>query len=79
VNAGFFAFRSEIFDYIEPGDELVEAPFRRLIEQGRLHSFRYDGFWAPMDTLKDVQNLEAQWEAGDPPWAVWSRPHESVR
>jgi glucose-1-phosphate cytidylyltransferase len=79
INGGYFMFRRQIFEYIEPGDELVEAPFRRLIEQGRLHSFRYDGFWAPMDTLKDVQNLEAQWEAGDPPWAVWSRPHESVR
>ena len=76
INGGYFMFRPEIFDHIQPGDELVEAPFRRLIELGRLHAFRYDGFWAPMDTLKDVQNLESQWEAGDPPWALWSRTRE---
>jgi len=79
INGGYFMFRPEIFDYIEPGDELVEAPFRRLIEMGRLQAFRYEGFWAPMDTLKDVQNLESQWEAGDPAWAVWSRPTEPAR
>ena len=79
INGGYFMFRPEIFDHIQPGDELVEAPFRRLIELGRLHAFRYDGFWAPMDTLKDVQNLESQWEAGDPPWALWSRTREPAR
>ena len=79
INGGYFMFRPEIFDHIQPGDELVEEPFRRLIERGQLHAFRYDGFWAPMDTLKDVQNLESQWEAGDPPWALWSRTREAAR
>jgi glucose-1-phosphate cytidylyltransferase len=71
INGGYFLFRREIFDYIGPGEELVETPFRRLIDQGQLITYRYDGFWAPMDTLKDVQNLEAQWETGSPPWALW--------
>lgn len=76
INGGYFMFRPEIFDRIQPGEELVEAPFRRLIEAGLLGAVRYDGFWAPMDTLKDVQNLEAQWESGDPPWALWARRPE---
>jgi glucose-1-phosphate cytidylyltransferase len=71
INGGYFLFRQEIFDYIQPGEELVEAPFRRLIEIDKLLAFRYQGFWAPMDTLKDVQNLETMYEAGRPPWAVW--------
>ena len=73
VNGGFFVLRSEIFDYLEPGDELVEQPFRRLIEVERLLGYRYDGFWAPMDTLKDRQNLNAMFESGERPWAVWEK------
>ena len=57
---------------MEEGDEeLVVEPFRRLIEKDQLIAHRYDGFWAPMDTLKDRQMLEAYVEAGRPPWAVW--------
>ncbi|MFL5755229.1 MAG: glucose-1-phosphate cytidylyltransferase [Chloroflexota bacterium] len=71
INGGFFVLRREIFDYIGPGEELVDAPFRRLIAEGQLLAFRHDGFWAPMDTLRDVQRLEAAVEEGRPPWAVW--------
>jgi glucose-1-phosphate cytidylyltransferase len=73
INGGFFAFGREIFDHLRPGEELVEAPFRRLIELDRLHAYRYDGFWAPMDTLKDQQRLEALYLRGNPPWAIWER------
>ena len=68
-------FRREIFDYIQPGEELVEEPFPRLIAEDQLIAYRYDGFWAPMDTLKDLQNLEAGYEQGYLPWAVW-QPQE---
>jgi glucose-1-phosphate cytidylyltransferase len=71
INGGYFIFRREIFDYIGEGEELVEEPFRRLIAEDRLMAFRYDGFWAPMDTLKDKQDLDDLYERGDPPWAVW--------
>ena len=73
INGGFFIFRREIFDYLRPGEELVEAPFARLIAENQLISYRYDGFWAPMDTLKDVQTLEAHYESGRAPWALWQR------
>ena len=71
INGGYFIFRREIFDYIEPGDELVEAPFQRLIEERQLLAYRYDGFWEPMDTLKEMQHLEALHQAGSAPWARW--------
>jgi glucose-1-phosphate cytidylyltransferase len=72
LNGGFFIFRREIFDYIYPGDELVEEPFKRLIGERRLMTFRYGGFWAPMDTIKDQQTLEDMFNSGQPPWALWA-------
>jgi glucose-1-phosphate cytidylyltransferase len=71
INGGNFIFRREIFDYIEPGEDLVNEPFHRLIEKRGLIGYRYDGFWAPMDTLQDKQDLELLSEEGDPPWAIW--------
>jgi glucose-1-phosphate cytidylyltransferase len=71
INGGYFIFRREIFDYLRPGEELVEEPFGRLIDARQLIAYPYDGFWAPMDTLKDYQTLEAMAERGRPPWAVW--------
>ena len=68
INGGFFVFRREIFDDISPGEELVDEPFARLIERGELLAYRYDGFWEPMDTLKDKQRLDALRESGKPPW-----------
>jgi len=71
INGGHFIFRRSIFDYIRPGEDLVNEPFQRLIERGQLIGYRHDGFWAPMDTLQDKQDLEKIVEDGDPPWAVW--------
>ncbi|HET7026186.1 MAG TPA: sugar phosphate nucleotidyltransferase [Candidatus Limnocylindrales bacterium] len=71
INGGYFILRREIFDYIRPGEDLVNEPFNRLIAENALIGYRYDGFWAPMDTLKDKQELEALYESGKPPWAVW--------
>jgi glucose-1-phosphate cytidylyltransferase len=71
INGGFFVFRGDIFDVMEPGEELVHEPFQRLIERGDLLAHRYEGFWAPMDTLKDRQTLELLTESGNRPWAVW--------
>jgi glucose-1-phosphate cytidylyltransferase len=73
INGGFFVLRSEIFDYITPGEELVHEPFQRLIAANRLLAHKYEGFWAPMDTLKDRQNLQMLAESGAAPWAVWER------
>jgi glucose-1-phosphate cytidylyltransferase len=79
VNAGFFVFRKEIFDYIRPGEELVLEPFRRLVDAGQLLAYEYDGFWMAVDTAKDKRRLDALYERGDPPWQVWKNGnHRSV-
>jgi glucose-1-phosphate cytidylyltransferase len=70
INGGFFIFRKEIFDYMCEGDELVEAPFQRLIEADELMAFRHEGFWRPMDTLKDKEVLEDLVEKGTMPWLL---------
>jgi len=69
INGGYFVFRREIFDYLQPGEDLVDQAFGRLIAENKLTAYPYEGFWAPMDTLKDKQTLESLLELGDPPWA----------
>jgi glucose-1-phosphate cytidylyltransferase len=73
VNGGFFVLRREIFDWMRPGEELVQEPFQRLAEAGKLLSYEYDGFWACMDTFKDKQLLEDFYTRGQVPWEVWKR------
>ncbi len=68
INGGFFIFRKQIFDYMREGEELVEAPFQRLIEADQLLAYRHEGFWRPMDTLKDKQILEDLVDQGSFPW-----------
>lgn len=71
INGGYFILRQEIFDYLEDGDELVVQPFQRLIRRAQLITYPHDGFWAPMDTLRERQALSALAEGARPPWAVW--------
>lgn len=73
VNGGFFVLRKEIFDVLGQGEELVYEPFQRLIAKGKLHSYRYDGFWQCMDTFKDKQRLDELMERDAAPWQVWKR------
>jgi glucose-1-phosphate cytidylyltransferase len=68
INGGFMVFRRDVFDYINPGEELVEEPFSRMIEQEELLAYRYDGFWEPMDTIKDKQRLDALAASSQAPW-----------
>ncbi len=79
INAGYFVFRREIFDYIQPGEDLVEEPFARLIAERKLIAYPYDGFWAPMDTLKEKANLDALLESGRAPWARWERQNGTTK
>ena len=73
INAGFFALRREIFDVMNPDEELVLEPFERLIEQRKLIAVPYDGFWQNMDTFKDKIQLDEIMAAGNPPWQLWTR------
>ncbi len=71
INGGFFALRQSIFDYMQPGEELVEQPFSRLIEQDLLGAYRHDGFWQPMDTFKDKISFDRMEAKGVCPWMLW--------
>lgn len=73
VNAGFFALRTEVFDSMRPGEELVIEPFNRLIAARELIAVPYDGFWQNMDTFKDKVQLDEIAASGNPPWQVWDR------
>jgi glucose-1-phosphate cytidylyltransferase len=68
INGGFMVYRRNVFDFINPGEELVVEPFRRMIEAGELLAYRYEGFWEPMDTIKDKQRLDSLAESGTAPW-----------
>lgn len=73
INGGYMLLRREIFDHIEPGDELVEAPFQRLIKQRQLYCHRHMGFWKAMDTYKDKLSFDEAYESGHRPWELWNR------
>ena len=73
LNGGYFVLRSEIFDYIEQGDELVERPFQRLTEKRLLAVYRHTGFWRAMDTLKDKITFDRMEAQGNCPWMMWKR------
>jgi glucose-1-phosphate cytidylyltransferase len=71
VNGGFFVLKQAIFKHLGPREELVNEPFRRLIKDKKLMSYRYDGFWVSMDTFKDKQYLDDLYASGEAPWEVW--------
>jgi len=71
INGGYFVFHRDIFDYVRAGEDLVAEPFGRLVQERQLLAFQHEGFWAPMDTLKDHQVLQSMYETGCRPWAVW--------
>jgi glucose-1-phosphate cytidylyltransferase len=71
INGGFFVFHQKIFDYIHEGDDLPDT-LGRLIEERQLLAYEYEGFWAPMDTLKDRERLEALVQGGGSVWQVWA-------
>lgn len=71
INGGYFVLRPGIFEVLKEGEDLVEMPFRRLIEAGQLMAYRHDGFWACMDTFREKQVLEDLYSGGNAPWMVW--------
>jgi glucose-1-phosphate cytidylyltransferase len=73
INGGFFCLRSGIFDVLHEGEELVEQPFQRLIQQRRLWTHRHPGFWAAMDTFKDKITFDRMEASGNCPWKLWKR------
>jgi glucose-1-phosphate cytidylyltransferase len=71
INGGFFVFKKDIFNYLQEGEELVQEPFYRLIQENQLITYRNQGFWACVDTLKEKKMFDEMYARGDTPWAVW--------
>ncbi len=72
INGGFFVLEPKVLDYIDADETLWERdPLERLASEGELHAFRHEGFWQPMDTLRDLRLLESLWAGGAPPWKKW--------
>ncbi|GAA1920070.1 glucose-1-phosphate cytidylyltransferase [Nocardioides lentus] len=77
INGGYFVFRQSIFDYLGEGEDLVMHACVRAAAEGRIRAVEYDGFWAPMDTLKERSALEEQYRHGVSPWTLW-RPRSTT-
>jgi len=71
VNGGYFIFKSDIFDHLGEGEDLVFEPYHRLIEKQELFAYRHEGFWAAMDTFKDREILSQMYELDKAPWELW--------
>lgn len=72
INGGFFVLEPQVFNYIE-GDETIweRTPMEKLAREGQLAGYRHNGFWHPMDTLRDKNVLNDLWLKGEAPWKVW--------
>lgn len=73
INGGFFVVEPDVRRYIPDGDSTVweREPLEGLARDHELAAFQHEGFWHPMDTLRDVRLLEHLWQSGNPPWKVW--------
>lgn len=72
INGGFFVLAPRVLSYLQDDTTVWEQePLRRLAAEGELMAYRHLGFWQPMDTLRDQQQLAALWEAGQAPWKTW--------
>ena len=72
INGGFFVMNQRFFDYIHPGEDIMNEPAQRMVAAGDLGCYDYKGFWACMDTFKEKRLLEDIHRAGAAPWEVWT-------
>jgi glucose-1-phosphate cytidylyltransferase len=72
INGGFFVLQPEVFDYIENDDTVFErGPMEELAKYNELIAYKHDGFWQPMDTMRDKEYLEELWQRNKAPWKLW--------
>ena len=72
INGGFFVFEPEIFDYLHDDSTVLErTPLETLAKEQKLTAFKHNGFWYPMDTLRDKKHLETLWASEKAPWKIW--------
>jgi len=74
INGGFFVCEPKIFDYITEGDATIfeRSPMEKLAKDHQMCAYKHNGFWMPMDTLRDKNELEAKWNSNKAPWKIWN-------
>ncbi len=72
INGGFFVMSPEVLNYID-GDSTTweKEPMEKLALEGEFKAFKHNGFWQPMDTLRDKNYLEQLWDSNNAPWKIW--------
>ena len=72
INGGFFVLKPDVIDLID-GDHSSweEDALKELAKKDQLNAFKHNGFWQPMDTLRDKNMLNDLWNNGDAPWKIW--------
>ncbi|WP_183579138.1 glucose-1-phosphate cytidylyltransferase [Mucilaginibacter sp. X5P1] len=73
INGGYMVCQPEVFDFIKQGDSTVweKEPMEKIAEAGQMKAFKHDGFWRPMDTLKDKHDLNEMWNSDQALWKIW--------
>lgn len=72
INGGFFVLEPSVIDYIDADETTWERePLEKLATDGELSSYKHEGFWQPMDALRDKMHLNKLWDSGDAPWKIW--------
>ena len=72
INGGFFVLNGKVLEYLDGDDTIWErAPLERLAQDSQLMAFKHEGFWQPMDTIREKTLLEELWASGKAPWKVW--------
>jgi glucose-1-phosphate cytidylyltransferase len=71
VNGGFFIFEPKVFEYLHCDSILEREPLEQLSVEGQLKAFKHEGFWRPMDTFREVQELNSIWNTNSAPWKNW--------
>ncbi len=72
INGGYFVFEPQVLDFLAGDDTVLERePLERLASEGQLMAFQHEGFWQPMDTLREKHLLEGLWNSGTAPWKLW--------
>ncbi|UCV04597.1 glucose-1-phosphate cytidylyltransferase [Azonexus sp. IMCC34842] len=72
INGGFFVLQPEVLDLIDNDQQSWEGkPLHELASRGQLGAWKHEGFWQPMDTLRDKMLLEDLWQSGNAPWKIW--------
>ncbi len=72
INGGYFVLSPKVIDYIADNTTTWERePLERLAREGQLSAYKHEGFWQPMDTLRDKVHLEELWSTGKAPWKIW--------